>query len=204
MSSNVWTETNNPSGQDNASRSDDDIRKVRIDVQERMTELGFDWFADPITQGDSRWHFIHWSNFRVIVNSGLAINELSLANNASTATFQFNCPLPMLRGVEIEEMFIICATTHASCQITGRLLRTSIVAGVVTESAVATITLVGILALGKHGGASLTAGLPHDTDSDPTATKIYSINVGATAPSGNFKFYGVYVKYKPSKINQTI
>lgn len=162
---NTWS-TTRPLGSAQANTADDEMRAIRLDVQERMNELVEDWSADPVVPKQSvygtkegKTMMVHGTAF---VIEPAETNSFNYADNGVTNVASDAQPirawLPMANGVTITkiEWLVTNGDTAAMSMILG---------SVQFEEAVAVTT---------HNSLSTTISGTVIVDSGPVA-----ISVGA-------------------------
>lgn len=187
---NAWAVTNNPAGTDPSSNTDDDIRKLRLDLYERMLTLGIDLSDDPIELTTVRYHYLHWSEFNPL-GAAIIANTNGLATNSS-GTYRAYAPLILPRGSNVSEIATQIVTGASDTSIKVMLKKVDDAATVTT---LATITVGANQALATH-----VAPLDETLD-DAGAYEYYYLEVEFIVAAGQTgRLYGVRVEYTPTKL----
>jgi len=96
--SNVWSNVI-PAGSDPANTADDEIRQLRLDIDERMDTVVGDWSADPLFVLTDIRKSVHWSDGVVGINdTGWDVTGLGLHPSASPSNFNWNIHIPLPVG----------------------------------------------------------------------------------------------------------
>lgn len=196
---NVWSVLT-PANTDPASGAASDMRKIRLDVQERMeTLLGTGkWADDPITAyvKDVPW-FIHWSRFVALAGTTpTSVNsQFGLAVGGTTT---FYAPVSLPRGITISEMSLFGSTGPGSQVLT--LESIDATTGTVTQATLATVTMGASLSQHKETVSGLSVAI----DDDITNFIYYYLKLVSTFSSSANGFQGALLKFSRANIGQTV
>ncbi|KKN23046.1 hypothetical protein LCGC14_0908890 [marine sediment metagenome] len=104
---NAWSNVV-PAGSDPLNTADDQIRRLRLDIQERMDEVVDDWTADPVTLSYPLGVPLHWSLGMIdrattthSVLWGGSGSERVLSPTAAGAQYIMYIPVPMKTGITL-------------------------------------------------------------------------------------------------------
>jgi len=199
----VWV-NNTPPGAQAANTADDEIRNLRVDVEERMGTLVTGWLTggatDPIVvkpeilgNVTGKKLTLHWSEFvkqwdLSSTNAG-AFDDKFVQGPVNTV---YVCPIPIPVGDSI---------TSATCMVgwAGGTIIFSLHRG--SYSAVPTDSLVGSVNI-VSGGDQVSpniSGLPHTVLAD----NAYYLSLSTGANAGN-KLYGAQIIYNTPDCRNTI
>lgn len=203
---NTWS-TTTPANTDSSAGAAADMRKIRLDIQERMeTLLGVgNWSTDPIVVfAANNFLMYHWSDFVILSTSAVTYSALAgslygvTPNSAANVTLY--CPMVLPRGVTITTIEIIGQTASTST-LTLTLESIDATTGTVTQTTHATATMAG--ATTQSAKASSVVAVT--VDAVVTNYQFYYLKLVmyAHASSGAW-FQGVRVNYTRSDISQTL
>lgn len=203
---NVWS-TATPANSDPATAAAD-IRKLRLDIQERMdTILGSgNWAADPVpVSSNVLKEYIHWSQF--VPYSGAAAwsaasgSLYGVSPNAG-GTYVMYAPIIIPRGVTITELEITGQTNVGSTNtFTLTLESVDATTGTVAQATLATATIPTQTPQTTKSSGAVSVAI----DSTSTNYIFYYLKLAITAAgSGSCWFQGVSVKYTRSNIGQSV
>lgn len=198
---NVWN-TTNPVGSDPASNADDDIRKLRLDIQERMdTVLGTgNWTVDPVVSWTgANTLFLSWGAFSIITGGATWTNAAGSNYGLTTATpgtYQLYAHVPVPRGVVITGISVV-GRTSASATIVGTLESVDATTSVPVQATLATVTLP----VGTDQTVIDSSVLAVTVNSTSTNYLFYYLHIAMGA--GTY-FHGVRITYTRSSIVQAI
>lgn len=123
---NPWSDSY-PANTDPASNSASDLRRIRVDMNERMeTLLGPGNFeSDPVVVlADSYKHFMHWSEFLVFSGasawSASAPTKYGISPSTNTS-YTLYAPVRLPRGAVVTELAIVGYTNTSYGPITATL-----------------------------------------------------------------------------------
>lgn len=205
---NIWSVLT-PANLDSSAGAAADMRKIRLDIQERMeTLLGTgNWATDPVTVlGSSDLYLMyHWSDFNILSATGgvtwaaVVGTQYGIAPS-STTTGTMYCPMVIPRGVTITSIEIL-GGTGATSTLTLTL-----------EDIDAT---TGTIALTTHATASMLAGTTQSSKASATVSvqvdttltnyRHYYLKLVLVASSANTAwFQGARVNYTRANISQTL
>lgn len=203
---NVWS-TTSPANGDPASGAAADIRKVRVDLYERMLSLGIDLSNDPIIvlDGDN-YLYVHWSQFQVIAGASLwtvniGVNHYGVSPDTGAASYTMLAPLMLPRGVEITEI-VVFGKTATSGTITINLKRLDMTSGSAVPSTLATVAIAA-----DQNQKTETTGAISVTLDSTGATNLYFYYVECILVengTGDTQFQGVKIKYERDNLLQVI
>lgn len=202
---NVWS-TSTPANLDSSSGAAADMRKIRLDIQERMeTLLGVgNWSVDPVgVLSNDLFMMFHWSDFSMLSGTAgawtAAVGTLYGASYGSANTAAFYCPLILPRGVEITEIEVL-GQTGAGSSLTLTLEEVDATTGTVTQTTHATATM----AAGTTQSAKSSGTVSVTIDSTLTNYKFYYLKLVYVWAAATTAFQGAKVTYNRTSIAQTL
>lgn len=143
---NAWS-TTSPANTDPASNAATDMRKIRVDVAERIeTLIGAGNFSeDPIVVVSPTYsHRIHWSEFQVYSGSaswGVASTSAYGLYSTSTTTSTLYAPVLLPRGVTVIELAAYGANHSSSGTMIFTLESIDATTSTVTQTTHATVSI---------------------------------------------------------------
>lgn len=200
---NPWT-TAQPVDTDAVSGADDEIRKLRLDIQERMDDImgvPGGWATDPITQTQTRKQHIHWSDFSSTQGgSTLAVAGDFCINSASAVTMY--APVLLPRGVTVTMMEIQGKSTGTTAALTCTLEKVDATTGTPTRTTLATITLPAGSPVANY---QITGSVGIVIDNTPANFIYYYLKVTWPADgTGLAGFIGVNLVYTSPNLNRAV
>lgn len=205
---NTWS-TTTPANTDSSAGAAADMRKIRLDIQERMeTLLGTgNWATDPVTLigSDALFLMYHWSDFNILSVTGgvtwsaAAGTQYGVTPNGATTTV-FYCPMIIPRGVTITSIEVL-GGTGASSTLTGVLEDLDATTGTVAVTTHATVAMLA----GTTQTAKVSSTISVQVDSTLTNYKFYYLKLTLVAGAASAAwFQGIRVNYTRANISQTL
>ncbi len=195
-----------PANSDAASGAASDMRKIRVDISERMATLlgSGEWEKDPIEVfAKDQFLMYHWSDFAVLTSSGgtwgASAGTLYGVTNGTLNTGVLYCPCLLPRGVVVTSIEIL-GQTGAGGALVATLESIDATTGTVTQATHATATVGASVTQDSTSSATVSVTI----DATLTNYVFYYIKVTTTAGSANSWFQGVRVNYTRANIGQTI
>jgi len=187
-----WLATQ-PVNTDAVSGADDEIRKTRLGIQERMDDvLGAvgSWATDPITQDIDKNQFIHWSAFSSTQGgSTLAVGSDFSLQSASAVTLY--APVLLPRGATITAIEIKAKSTGATAALALTLEKVD-TTGAPAQTTLATITVPPLSVIGDFLLGSISLSI----DATPSNFIYYYLKITWPADgTGLAGFVGVTLSY---------
>lgn len=196
---NRWR-TTIPSSVVKVNQVDDHIRRLRVDIDERMDGEGVDWSADPITTTANRYQYVPWSGFKINTVAGatanLAITDGGLSS-AAAQTFTMRSPILAVRGGVIDALHLSCAV-GANGSIPWALVQIN-TTGAPAETVVSSGT---VAAATSQGNQALATSIAHTIDATASNYMYYFVYLTftQTAASGGPIIQGLRIKYTISSV----
>ena len=156
--SNVWSNII-PAGSDALNTADDQLRQLRLDIQERGDEIVVDWTADPVvplaeSKAGTRWR--HWSEGVIDRGTDDYSNTTARVLISPTISLQIGwyAPLPLIVGTTLTNVTARVKRVNASATITLQVVKLSVNADPPVESA-----LMGTVTSATTGWEDLSSGV---------------------------------------------
>lgn len=206
---NVWTVTV-PTGTEAISTGDNEIRKLRLDIQERMATLGFDWTTDPVSgpEDTTKSMYVHLSAFTLLTLTSSTTTAPAAGNNYGLA-FNSNGSAVLYAPVLIPRGAIITSINFTAGSPGGTAASATCKFGYVnattaspTDTVVTTISTGASPAQAQYASATLA----HTVDAT-AANYIYYyllLNITSTGFSPSIWFQGVQISYTTPTFNVAI
>lgn len=189
-----WS-TSTPADGNNANTADNELRNLRVDIDERLTALGFDLTkTDDIWQPSAaRYLFVHWSAFNLSGETVPTISAPHLEHGTSAANTLY-APIHLPRGVVITEISAHGVISNSSTS-TIKLCYADITAPASpTVTTIATLTFTAV-----QGIQTATLGPPHTVDALPSNMRYYFLeSYAGTSGFAGTRLQGVRIKYTPT------
>lgn len=176
---NAWS-TVIPAGSAAANTADDQIRQLRLDIQERMNEVVGDWTLDPVIK--SPWR--HWSmgnssisaaGTRVWATDVTANGEALIPGFIAVNDMHWFLPLLMYPGTTLTDVTIRIHRTNTTAQV--KMIVRSLDC---STDPLVLASLTGLIASSLTGLHDLSSGVLSEVVSE---NKAYYLNV-ILAPDG--------------------
>lgn len=203
---NVWS-TATPANSDPATAAAD-IRKLRLDIQERMETLvgAGNWGTDPVPLSTNNMgQYLPWQQFQPYSGaaswSAVGGSLYGVSPNAG-GTYTFYCPIVIPRGVTITELEITGQTNVGSTNsLTATLESIDATTGTVAQTTLATATIPTQTPQTTKSSGVVSVAI----DSTATNYIFYYVKLVMVAnASGTCWFQGVRVKYTRTNIGQSV
>jgi len=199
---NAWNEA--LPGDNDPATAAADMRKIRLDVRERMeTLLGpGNWITDPVSFATAlQVMYIPHHAFQLYSNSGsstLTVGTAGIAHSAVGGSVTYYAPLYIPRGVSVSQLSVIGTTTAGGSTITATLEELDATTGTVALNVRGTATMPTGTAQGV-----VSASITHTIDSTATNYKLYYFKVVVNTATGA-TFTGLSLTYTKANLTQAI
>lgn len=206
---NTWSVAT-PANSDSASNSAADMRKIRVDVEERFETLigsgGMD--TDPITVLSTSYkQYIHWSEFNPYSTSGAtALTAASGSKYGLTSSNNVNlvfyAPVNLPRGVTITEL-ILHGYVTATTTIAATLESIDATTSTVTQSTLATAS-IAVLPASQGQYSSGTVSVTLDTTAANYIFYYIKLAVTSSGTTNNMGIQGIEIVYTKDKLARSL
>lgn len=188
---NSWT-TVAPAGSAAANTADDEIRKLRLDLEERMNDLVNDWTVDPVvlkSEGPSGVRWRHWSEGVLDRGTEDYANftaRVLISDSAAASARVWYAPMPLTVGTTLTNVVARVDRVNSSAVITLQVVKISNNADPPVETA-----LMGTVTSSTTGWEDLSSGvLTEAIDVDHVYLAIVILTPdGSTANTARFLAY---------------
>ncbi|KKK74752.1 hypothetical protein LCGC14_2880610 [marine sediment metagenome] len=188
---NSWT-TVAPAGSAAANTADDEIRKLRLDMEERMNDLVNDWTVDPVvlkSEGPSGVRWRHWSEG--VLDRGTEDYEnftsrVLISDSISTNSRVWYAPMPLTVGTTLTDVTARVNRVNVTAAITLQVIKISNNADPPLETA-----LMGTVTSSSTGWEDLSSGVLSEViDVDHVYLAVVTLKPdGTTANTAQFLAY---------------
>ena len=184
--------TNIPAGLDALNTADDQLRRMRLDLLERLNEIVVDFTTDPVVplaeaKAGTRWR--HWSEGVIDRGTDAYSNDTArvLISNVVTANARvWYSPLALIVGTTLTEVVARVKRVNSNAAITLQVIKISVNADPPVETA-----LVGTVTSATTGWEDLTSGVLSEViDGNHIYMAVVTITPdGSTANTAQFLAY---------------
>ena len=188
--SNSWSNII-PVSSDPLNTADDQLRRVRLDVQERMDDIVEDWTADPVVPkavADAATRWRHWSEGVIDRGTDEYSNFTARVLISPTISLQIGwyAPLPLIVGRTLTSVIARVNRVNSSATITLQVVKLSVNADPPVETA-----LMGTVTSVSTGWEDLSSGVLSEViDGNHVYLAVVTLDPdGSTANTARFLAY---------------